>query len=46
MTGGPAGLLRLDTLEAQPGKIKLVNAYINNPDGIIFRDVIIQAPGK
>jgi hypothetical protein len=46
MIGGPAVLLRPDTLEAQRGKIKLTNEYINHPDGIIFRDVIIQALGK
>ena len=44
--GGPARLPRLNTAKAQLGKVKLINKYINDPDRVVFRNVVIQRFGK
>jgi len=36
----------LNTPEAQLAKIKFINKYINAPDGLVLRNVVIQRIGK
>jgi hypothetical protein len=43
---GSASLVRLNTLEAQLGDIKLINEYIDDPDRVNFRNLILKAFGK
>jgi hypothetical protein len=42
MVGRPAGYFWINTPEVQLAEIKLINEHINDPDGVVFRDVVFK----
>src|ERR1700692_4699069 len=46
MIGWPSWCLRLNTAEAQPGQIKLIDKDIDRPNRIVLAQIVIQSFGK
>src|SRR5882757_5448381 len=46
MIGWSPCCLRLNTAEAQPRQVKLIDKHIDRPDRIILRQIVIQSLGK
>jgi hypothetical protein len=46
MIGWPSSCLRLNTAEAQPRQVKLIDKDIDRPDRIILGQIIVQSLGK
>src|SRR5271154_7210164 len=46
MIGWPSCCLRLNTAEAQPRQIKLIDKNIDRPNRIVLAQIVIQSLGK
>jgi hypothetical protein len=46
MISGATGRLWLNALEAQAGQVQLIYEDINDPDWVVFSDVIVESLGE